>query len=94
MSDKKRVPIYQTRTRTGAVRQQVAPARAALKPGDDAKAASATWFVAADSLAGVEPKPGDRCCGTDGVWWVVKEVAPLADGVYPCLCDREGGGDK
>lgn len=83
----KSVPLYQQK------RKQVAGVEAALGAGDKADGPGATWLIRAASLAGVVPQPGDRCRGTDGVWWTVKAVGPLADGAYPCLCDRDGEGE-
>lgn len=87
------IPLYQRRAASGGVRQQVAGVRANLKPGDDAKGNAATWLVAADTIGDLVPQPNaDRMRGTDGVWWEVKEVGPLADGHYPCKCDRVAEG--
>lgn len=89
MSDPKRtVPLYESRRRT------VAGVEAVVKPGDDATAQNVTWDVRASSLGGVTPRAGDRCRGTDGIWWTVKNVGALADGSYPLLCEREEGGGE
>ena len=81
--ERRKVPLYQQG------RQQVAGVRARLKPGDSAAGASAVWLISADSLGGLALRAGDRCRGTDGVWWVVKEVSPVDGGEYPCACERE-----
>lgn len=85
MSDQRTVPLF---VRPGG-RAKVAGVRAALKPGDGADAASATWLLEAGSLAGHVPRAGDRLRGTDGVWWVVREALAPAGGAFPCVCDRE-----
>lgn len=81
--NRKSVPLYQT------ARHRVAGVEASLKAGDSADAASATWLIRASSLAGIIPRSGDRCRGTDGVWWLVESVGTLVDGAYPCQCTRE-----
>ena len=88
MSENRTVPLYQ---RPGARGENIAGIEAILKAGDSADAPAATWEIRADSLGGLKPRPGDRCRGTDGVWWTVRQVGPLAGGAYPCTCDREGG---
>ena len=92
MSDAKSIPLWQRLNRTGTVRQQVAGVSARLKDGDSADAASATWYVNAESLAGLEPKAGDRCVGTDGVRRTCSAVGALAGGEYEVTLAREGGG--
>lgn len=93
MSSRKTVPVYQARNAGGAVRKLFAGVRAALKTGDAADAASATWDVEAEPLAGYVPQPGDTMRGTDGVWWRLTTVGALTGGAYPCLCDRVKAGD-
>ena len=83
--DRRSIPLYQQG------RQQVAGVQARLQLGESADGDSAVWLIRAESLGGLKPRAGDRCRGTDGVWWTVKEVASLDGGEYPCACEREDG---
>jgi len=47
------------------------------------------WLVAAATLGGAVPRPGDRLRGTDGAWLTVAAVGPPADGAYPCTCTTD-----
>jgi hypothetical protein len=90
MSDAKKVPgLYQRLTSSGAVLRSFSGVRAAIATGSDPAAASATWNVEAATIDGLKPRAGDLMRGADGAWWVVAAVGALANGSYPCTCDRK-----
>lgn len=89
MSDPTHVTTYRRPLAGGAVRDQRTGIDAALKAGDSADAASATWLFKADELGGLKPRPGDRFSDAFGGEWTVTAVGKLADGAYPCVCSRD-----
>ena len=84
--ERRSIPLYQQG------RRQVAGVQARLADGESADADSAVWLVSASSLGDLVPRAGDRCRGTDGTWWTVREVGAPDGAEYPCACEREDGG--
>jgi hypothetical protein len=88
--EKRTVPRYERLTATGAVLLRFAGAEARLKEDDDDSAKQATWFIKADSIGGLTPRPGDLCWGTDGTTRRVKTVGERNEaGEWECVLERE-----
>lgn len=93
MSDKRTLALYQRYSTTGHRIENRAGVRASLKAGDDASSGEpVTWLVEAGTLGGLTPRAEyDLVRDLAGRWWVVKEVGPLTEGVYPLRCERWKG---
>lgn len=76
------VPLYQSRTPAGAVRNQVAGLTLAAVAGG--------FSCSAHALGGLRPRAGDAVRTSDGKRWRVVAAA-LENGVYTLTCEPEGG---
>ncbi len=88
MSEEKRIPVFERRAASGAVRERVSGVNGTPQAGDRA-GPTVTWNLRAAPLAGLRPRPGDRYRDAAGVSWAITKVEALADGAYPCACSRE-----
>ncbi len=73
---------------TGTVTGRDASPNRPVDPADPDPAATATIAFDPKHIGNAPPAVGDRYSDATGQWWLVRSVGAVANGLYPCACQK------